>query len=57
MRDRCFVHPHGYVDGATGLGPGVDGGGTGISSREGGLLDGGQLSNLDRKLAISSDGK
>ena len=31
MRDRCFVHPHGYVDGTTGLGSGVDGGGVGIS--------------------------
>ena len=57
MRDRCFVHPHGYADGTTGLGSGADGEGVGISLQEGGLLDGGQLSNLDRELVISSDGE
>ena len=47
------MHPHGYVDGATGLGSGADDEGVGISLQEGGLLDGGQLSSLDRKLVMS----
>ena len=50
LRDRCFVHPHGYVDGTTGLGSGVDGGGVGNSLRVRGLLNGEQLSSPDRKL-------
>ena len=52
MRDRCFVHPHGYVDGTTGLGSGVDGGGVGMLPQEGDLPNGGQLSRLDRKLVM-----
>ena len=57
MRDRCFAHPHEYVDGTTGRGCGVDGEGVGNSIQEEGLLDGEQLSNQDRERVISSDGE